>query len=235
MNRPNLPMRRDLQQLRITPKDLAQWSGVVFPAGQIAAGEGRRVRSLLGSVLAAFGVFFLAETVIRQPLLDIGLGLLPLGVVGVRILGETVGWSWTAGQVQYLELDPMARESLDALTAEVENFNTMVRSLHLNDQLQAVGNPGLAPPTRQRLLAALKLLRQDLRQAIQTERILRENRDLVDQLALNPSELFIPALTSLQTLQLEAQATDIEDYLSNAVQIALDVQTQLKALQRSEN
>jgi hypothetical protein len=227
-------MRRDLQRLRITPTDLAQWSGVVFPAGQIAAGEGGRVRSLLGFVVAAFGVFFLAETVIRQPLLDIGLGLLPLGFVVVRILGDTVGWSWTAGRVQYLELDPVARESLDALTVEVEKFNLMVRSLHLNDQLQAVGNPGLAPHTRQRLITALKLLRQDLMKAIQTERILRENRAIVDQLTLQQSDLFITNLPSLQTLQLEAQATDIEQYLSNAVQIALDVQTQLKALQRGE-
>lgn len=231
MNSPNAPMRRDVKALPITPTDLAQWSGVTFPVGQIAAGEGGRVRSLLGAVLAAFGVFFLAEGVIRQPLLDIGLGLLPLVVVVRQILRDTVGWSWTAGQVQYLELEPAARDNLDHLTTEVEKFNVMVRSLHLNDQLQAVGNPGLNSQTRQHLITALKLLRQDLKKAIQTDRILRENRAIVDQLALQQSDLFMTNLPSLQTLQLEAQATDIERDLNNAVQIALEVQTQLKTLQ----
>lgn len=127
-------------------------------------------------------------------------------------------------------LDEQTAPEAWALYTEVMNFNKIVRSLNVSDQLQTVGNPGMPVAVRQELLRALQLVRQDLVRAVKTERILRENQDVIDELLLKQTDLFTNNLASLQTLQLESQAAEVEQYLTSAVQIALDVRDRLQDL-----
>ncbi|NEO86749.1 MAG: hypothetical protein F6J87_21200 [Spirulina sp. SIO3F2] len=177
-----------------------------------------------GSVVAAFLVFGIASQVLHNPVLDIGLGILPL-------LAVSAGLFWGRSEFRAPLLTAQVAPATWALYQEVVNFNKIVRSLAVSDQLQRVGNPGLPPAVRQNLLKALQLVRQDLIRAIKTERILRENQDVIDELLLGQADLFANNLASLQALQLEGQAAEVEQYLTSAVQIALEVRDRLQELQ----
>lgn len=216
---------RDLQTLLITPEEFSDRAGLARP-WSLPGTEGERVRSLLFGLGGSFLAFGLAQWWIGVPGVDISLGLLPL--VGA-IAGLLRGDLQRRESVNYGDLDPQAQQELDRRQTEVEAFNRIVRSLHLNDQLQQLGNPGLTPTTRRQLLKALKLIREDLVKAIATARLLRENRDLLEELALNP-ELFTTNLPTLQRLQ--QTSPDLTQYLTPALSLALDVHHHLEELQR---
>lgn len=225
-------MPSDLNRLPISARAFTRLSGLRLSASQTEGGDSDRAFGFIfgGAVVAAFLTFGVASQVLHNPVLDIGLGILP-------ILGVSAGLLWRGQQPEQRAPVLTAQIAPDAwaLYETVQEFNQMVRSLAVSDELQRVGNPGLAPAVRQNLLKALQLVRQDLIRAIKTERILRENQDVVDDLLLGKTEaLFANNLASLQTLQLEGQAAEVEQYLSSAVQIALEVRDRLQDLQIRE-
>ena len=220
---------RDLQTLLITPEEFHDRAGLTLP-WSLPGTEGQRVRSLLLGLGGSFLTFALAQWWIGVPGVDISLGLLPLvGAIAWLLRGDLRRWQGES--VSYGDLEAQDQGELDRLQLEVEAFNRIVRSLHLNDQLQQLGNPGLKPTTRRQLLQALKLIREDLVKAIATARLLRENRNLLTELALNP-ELFTTNLPILQRLEQANTATDLAQYLTPALTLALDVHRHLEELQR---
>lgn len=80
---------------------------------------------------------------------------------------------------------------------------------------------------RNKAIEALKLARQDLVRALKTERILRENQDVI----INNSDLFVDNLSGIRALQVTEKATEFGKILSNALQVALDVQEEMQKLQ----
>lgn len=63
--------------------------------------------------------------------------------------------------------------------------------------------------------------------ALKTERILRENKDIIN---MRP-ELFENNLIALRTLQVSEQATESGQLLNEALQVAVGVQEEMKKLQ----
>lgn len=219
-------MQSDLSRYLISAREFTRLSGLRVSDPQAEGSDGDRPLGLLfgGAVVAAFLVFGITSQVLHNPVLDIGLGILPL-------LAVSAGLFWGRSEFQAPLLTVQVAPAAWALYQEVVNFNKIVRSLAVSDQLQRVGNPGLPSAVRQNLLKALQLVRQDLIRAIKTERILRENQDVIDELLLGQADLFANNLASLQALQLEGQAAEVEQYLTSAVQIALEVRDRLQALQ----
>ena len=80
---------------------------------------------------------------------------------------------------------------------------------------------------RKKVLEALKLTRNDLVRALKTERILRENKNFI----VSRAELFINNLATLTAMQVSEQATEHGRLLNEALQIALDVQQEMRSLQ----
>ena len=80
---------------------------------------------------------------------------------------------------------------------------------------------------REKVIAALKLTRNDLIRALKTERILRENQNFI----LRNTELFTNNLATLTAMQVTEEATEHGRLLNEALQIALDVQLEMKRLQ----
>ena len=80
---------------------------------------------------------------------------------------------------------------------------------------------------RESVLAALNLTKADLVRALKTERILRENKSFI----LSNTELFVNNLATLTAMQVNEQATEHGRLLNEALQIALDVQHEMKRLQ----
>lgn len=219
-------MQADLRPLPIAPSEFSRLSGMIVQ-------DTERDRAIFprlgGAAIASFTVFAISTQIFHNPILDILLGILPLG-------GALFWLVWGMPELRPLEAQLTAEVSPAtlALYAEVQQFNQVVRSIDVSDQLQAAGNPGLSKSTRKNLIQALQWVRQDLIRAIKTERILRENQGMIDDLLLQKSDLFTNNLASLQTLQLQEQASEVTAYLDQAVQIALEVRDGLLALQPRE-
>ncbi|MEO1561307.1 MAG: hypothetical protein AAFS12_17360, partial [Cyanobacteria bacterium J06632_19] len=80
---------------------------------------------------------------------------------------------------------------------------------------------------RNRVLEALKYTRADLVRALKTERILRDNKKFI----VNNSELLANNLATLTQMQVSEQASEHGRLLNEALEIAIDVQQEMKRLQ----
>ncbi len=116
------------------------------------------------------------------------------------------------------------------LLEEVDRYNRIIQAIHLNDQLVEAGNPEVKLAQRDQVIEALKLTRADLIRALKTERILRQNQDLIEQ----QSDFFGDNLTALTTLQVREQAGEQGRLLDAALQVALHVRSQIRQLQQRE-
>ncbi|AUT04246.1 hypothetical protein CLI64_06680 [Nostoc sp. CENA543] len=117
--------------------------------------------------------------------------------------------------------------SLQILLNDVDRYNAVIKAIDINDQIEDAGNPEVNIKERSKVIAALKLTRDDLVRALKTERILRENKNFI----LGNTELFVNNLATLAAMQVTEQATEHGKLLNEALQIALDVQQEMKSLQ----
>ncbi|ODH01232.1 hypothetical protein A4S05_29835 [Nostoc sp. KVJ20] len=118
-------------------------------------------------------------------------------------------------------------KSLQILLNEVNRYNTVIKVIDINDQIEEAGNPEVLIKEREGVIEALKLTKADLVRALKTERILRENKSFI----LSNTELFVNNLATLTAMQVTEQATEHGRLLNEALQIALDVQHEMKRLQ----
>ncbi|MBD2516726.1 hypothetical protein H6G93_17225 [Nostoc sp. FACHB-973] len=120
-------------------------------------------------------------------------------------------------------------EGLTILLDEVDKYHDLISAIDINDQLAASGNVESSIHDRDQVTAALQLIREDLVRALKTERILRDNRKLL----ANNQELFVNNLASLQALQVSSQAGEYAQLLNQSLQIAIDVQAEIRKLHKS--
>ncbi|MHC5615102.1 MAG: hypothetical protein ACYTXA_30025 [Nostoc sp.] len=120
-------------------------------------------------------------------------------------------------------------EGLTILLDEVDKYHDLINAIDINDQLAASGNVESSIHERDQVTAALQLIREDLVRALKTERILRDNKKLL----ANNQELFVNNLASLQALQLSSQAGEYAQLLNQSLQIAIDVQAEIRKLHKS--
>ncbi|MEM6404356.1 MAG: hypothetical protein AAF757_29725, partial [Cyanobacteria bacterium P01_D01_bin.116] len=110
---------------------------------------------------------------------------------------------------------------------EVDEYHEVIQAIDINDQLDTAGNTQSNISDRDKVIAALQLIREDLVRALKTERILRDNKKL---LASN-QDLFVNNLANLQALQVSTEAGEYAQLLNQSLQIAVDVQSQIRKLQ----
>ena len=120
--------------------------------------------------------------------------------------------------------------SLENLLRDVERFNSVVKAIDINDQIEAAGNSGVSITNRSKVIEALNITRNDLVRALNTERILRENKKFI----INNTELFASNLATLTAIDFTEEATEHGRLLNEALQIALDVQHEMKNLQSQQ-
>ncbi|WP_298905940.1 hypothetical protein [uncultured Nostoc sp.] len=148
---------------------------------------------------------------------SIRLGILLLILVPIPIL---------VGRALWRQLT--CPQGLTILLDEVDKYHDLVAAIDINDQLAASGNVESSIHDRDQVTAALQLIREDLVRALKTERILRDNKKLL----ANNQELFVNNLASLQALQLSSQAGEYAQLLNQSLQIAIDVQAEIRKLQK---
>jgi hypothetical protein len=105
----------------------------------------------------------------------------------------------------------------------------LIVAVDVNDQLAVSRELDDTLDDRDKVITALQLLREDLVRAFKTERLLRDNKKL---LAEN-QDLSVNSLNNIPALQANSQASEYTLLLNQALQIALDVQAQLRNLQSS--
>lgn len=120
--------------------------------------------------------------------------------------------------------------SLNTLLHEVDRFNAVVKAIDINDKIEAAGNSEVTIKERRRVLEALAYTRADLVRALKTERILRENKQFI----VNNPELLANNLATLTQMQVTEQASEHGRLLNEALEIALDVQQEMKRLQSQQ-
>ena len=133
-----------------------------------------------------------------EQILLLGWGLIPLGYL--------IKWKWL-------------RKRQRNLLAEITQYNTVVKSVEIKEELIAAGNQDVSLTDRKKLRTTLETTRKNLLSALKTERILRQNRTF---LARN-QELLDSSLTPVQALQVKNEANEYAKLLNEALQLSQDV------------
>ena len=118
-------------------------------------------------------------------------------------------------------------KSLTKLLDEVDEYHEVIQAIDINDQLASSGNTQSNINDRDKVIEALQLIREDLVLALKTERVLRDNKKLL----ANNQDLFVNNLANLQALQVSTEAGQYAQLLNQSLQIAVDVQSQIRKLQ----
>jgi hypothetical protein len=153
--------------------------------------------------------------------------LIILGIIGSSV---TQGFLYSLWKKRLKIIKNNMTHSLQILLSDVDRYNAVIKAIDINDQIEEAGNPEVSIQKREKVIEALKLTRSDLVRALKTERILRENKNFI----LKNTELFVNNLATLTAMQVTEQATEHGRLLNEALQIALDVQYEMKKLQSQE-
>lgn len=130
------------------------------------------------------------------------------------------------GYAYYLIKWNLFRKSQHSILEEVDKYNVIIKAIEIHEQLVAAGNTNLALNNKETIFATLETTRSNLITALLTERILRKNRAFI---ARN-KELLATNLGAVQTLQQNLQAQEYSQILNEALQIAQQVQIEMKQL-----
>ncbi|KAB8314096.1 hypothetical protein SD81_039510 [Tolypothrix campylonemoides VB511288] len=149
----------------------------------------------------------------------------------VPLLGEYVQqilfFGWGLIPISYLIKWRCFRERQKNILSQIENYNTVLKAIDINDQLEAAGNQGVSLTEREKAIALLKTTRANLICALKTERILRKNKEFI---AAN-TELLGNNLTAIQALQVSHDAREYVRQLDEALKIAQDVEVEIRKLE----
>jgi hypothetical protein len=193
---------------------------------QIKGSEGATVVFLSFSVTIFAYLIFDILIKIFAAWIDIPSWILLTILTFVGYIGtQTSLYYWWRNQQKILKKNMTT--SLEILLKDVERYNSVIKAIDINDQIEDAGNSEVSIKEREKVIAALKLTRADLIRALKTEKILRENKNFI----LSNTDLFANNLATLTSMQVTEQATEHGRLLNEALQIALDVQYEMKTLQ----
>jgi hypothetical protein len=118
-------------------------------------------------------------------------------------------------------------KTLIPLLEEVSRYNQIAKIVEVQYQLEAAGNPRVLID-KKKIIKALALRRADVVRALKTERILRENKDIIN---IRP-ELFENNLASLslRALDISDKAGESGQLINEVLQVAIGVQEEVKKL-----
>jgi hypothetical protein len=209
-------MEPDLQGLEIKKGELRRWSGVRRNAVFMPPTMKKFLTEILATC-AILPLLFLSCLVLTQIFVDAVVGLVVLHVaIAVGLVARDIKKIYFTKKNDYLV----------RLFEEVDRYNAVIKAIDLNDRIESVGNPSVKLEDREKVITALYLTREDLIRALKTERILRENANFIQ---LN-QQLFANNLSALAALQIGDRASEHGRLLNEALQIAVDVQQEIRNL-----
>ncbi|NEU73432.1 hypothetical protein PI95_012860 [Hassallia byssoidea VB512170] len=236
-------MRDDLQGLEISQKQLQKLTNlpvkdelriIVNPIKRLGEIFIEKIKGSEGAtvVFIGFSIFVFSYLILDVMLkvfatwvtIPSWILLIILSLIGGGIT-QSILYFWWKRQIKILKKH--ITPSLEILLNDVERYNAVIKAIDINDQIEEAGNPGVTLKEREKVLDALKLTKNDLIRALKTERILRENKNFI----IKNTDLFANNLPTLSAMQVSEQATEHGRLLNEALEIALDVQLEMRRLQ----
>jgi hypothetical protein len=217
-------MEADLLGLEISKGELRRLTGFdpdeVFRPS-IMRDKQKRVGFFANEVLIAIALTPLVVGLIYAFLIlptigsSIFLGVVLLIFVPIAVIvGRLLYRRFTCPQVVTILLD------------EVDRYHDVIKAIDINDQLATSANSQTSINDREKVISGLQLIREDLVRALKMERILRDNKKLL----ANHQELLGNNLANLQALQVSQEASEYAQILNQSLQIAIDVQAEIRKL-----
>ena len=120
---------------------------------------------------------------------------------------------------------------LERLLRSVDQHNKILKAIDINDQLLEAGNKNSTLNDRDRVLDALRINKEDIIRAIKTERILRENKDFIAQNM--DIGMFDNHFASVEAIYLSERASEYGQFLNDTIQVAMQVQQEMKNMKES--
>ncbi len=209
---------------------------------EISKGELRRLTgfdpdevfrpSIMGDKQKRVG-FFANEVLIAIALTPLIVGLIYAFLI-LPTIGSSILWGVTllifvpiaviVGRLLYRRFT--CPQVVTILLDEVDRYHDVIKTIDINDQLATSANSQTSISDREKVISALQLIREDLVRALKMERILRDNKKLL----ANHQELLGNNLANLQALQISQDASEYAQILNQSLQIAIDVQAEIKKL-----
>jgi len=222
-----------LTELRITEDELERLTGLdisdIFMGRAVRPSvwrSPRRLRSFLLSEVLTLGLFIIfclpASLVIARNLpgftggdlakfLSISLG------VSVGLFALWNSYIWQQGK---------RLTQLSHLLDQVERHNEMIDAIALMEALDSVRANSSEPVDRQKIFQALDATRSSLICALTTEKIVRKHQKMIAK-RTQLAEAIALNLSTLEILQVNAQANEYGQFLAEALNIGLTVQEEL--------
>lgn len=235
-------MRDDLQGLEISQKQLQKLTNlpvndelriIVNPIKRLGQIFIDKIKGSEGAtvVFIGFSIFVFSYLILDVMLkvfatwvtIPSWILLIILTLIGGGIT-QSILYFWWKKRIKFLRKN--ITPSLEILLNDVDRYNSVIKAIDINDQIEEAGNPGVTLKEREKVLDALKLTRNDLIRALKTERVLRENKNFI----IKNTDLFANNLPTLSAMQVSEQATEHGRLLNEALQIALDVQLEMRRL-----
>lgn len=240
-------MQQDLEELRITEKELEELSGVTVSdvvmgnlyrtsvLRESLIGKKRRDRQQLVSFIFNEILIFGLTLIISVPITLViakNTASVPDTQAFFQFLQLTLFLSilLSCGWNIYMWLKAKPLEALANLVDEVEKYNEVIKAVDIIDKLTAVGNSPLNLINRDDAIKALNVTRESLICALRTERILRENQEFIGR----RYELFVNIennLTALMAFDVNNQASEYGRLLNEALEIGMSVHKEVRKLQ----
>jgi hypothetical protein len=232
-------IQADLEQLKISEKELEDLSGIALSDGFVAdfyrpaaLRDGKKLLSLLVNELLIFCVTLVVSLPVALLVNKHQVGSFSDAEIFVRVLQITLGLSvaitvaWNV--YKWMKAKPLA--TLAGLLDEVEKYHEVIQALDIIDRLTAAGNLQANLINRGDAIEALKITRESLVCALKTERILRENQQFIGR----RYELFANIesnLAALMAVDVSDRATEYGRLLNEALEIGMSVHKEVRKLQ----
>ncbi|MDY6802452.1 MAG: hypothetical protein SXA11_01405 [Cyanobacteriota bacterium] len=210
-------MREDLQGLEITNREIRRLSGIglerVFRPPTLGKFVSENFKSLAIASLLFIGYLLLAEILPQQNLLLFAIFL--FFAIGTFI------------EDLYKIIVSARNKKLTKLFDATDKYNTIVKALAIQDEIEGVGSSNLKSKNRERVIEALELIREDLVRALTIERILRKHKRFISA----NTKLFASHLNDVTELLINDEANEHGRLLNEALEIAVTVRDEMKRLQ----
>ncbi|MGB7895446.1 MAG: hypothetical protein WCF82_26580 [Microcoleus sp.] len=232
-------IQADLEQLKISEKELEDLSGIALSDGfagdfyrPAALRDGKKLFSLLLNELLIFCLTLVVSLPVALLANQHNVGSFSDAEIFVRVLRITLGLSlaitvaWNV--YKWVKAKPLA--TLAGLLDEVEKYHEVIQALDIIDRLTAAGNLQANLINRGDAIEALTITRESLVCALKTERILRENQQFIGR----RYELFANIesnLAALMAVDVSDRATEYGRLLNEALEIGMSVHKEVRKLQ----
>lgn len=221
-------MKEDLQGLEISSQEVKELSGCYINLNEKVKLSDEEIEFLpmfLASIFMIWLIGFLGAQLFGM---NLTYNIRTISIIGGLSLILTITY-FIINEYEKRIGKSVIHSAVDLknLVDEIQKFNSIVKSIDVKDQLaEAGGGKEMEAEERKNVMDALSLTREDLIRGLRIERILRENRSVIE----SNSNMFQNNLSSIEALKIKEKATEASNLIGETLQVSVEVQNQINQL-----